>query len=213
MGWVRGESFWFLCPYFADVFEGREALEGFEPPPIIMGVDEVVQVGVELLMAVVMIALDGGVLDRPVHAFHLAIGPGMSDLGETMLDPVFSAAHVEHMGDVRGGRAVNVARRKRELDAIVRQHGVDFVRNRGDQRDQEGGGCAPVRVAHKLDEDELAGAVDRHIQVQLAFCRPDLGDVEMNVADGVGLECLLRLRVSSHLRKLADPVALQTTMP
>src|SRR6185312_2827964 len=105
MGWVTGESVGFLGPYFADVFEGREALEGFEPPPIIIGVDEVVKVGVELPMAFVMIAFDGGVLDRPVHAFHLAIGPGMLDFGEAVLDPVFFASHVEHMGDVRGCRA------------------------------------------------------------------------------------------------------------
>lgn len=85
----------------------------------------------------------------------------MLDLGEAVLNPVFLAAHVEPRGDGRGGRAVSVARRKRELDAVVRQHGVDFVWNRCDQRDQEGGGCAPVRVAHKLDHDELAGAVDR----------------------------------------------------
>ena len=76
---------------------------------------------------------------------------------------------------------------------------MDFVGNRGDQRNQEGGGCAPVRVAHKLNEDKLAGAVDRHIQVQLAFRCSDLGDVDMKVADGVGLEFLFRLFVSDHV--------------
>jgi len=131
-----------VCPYVTDVFEGCEAFESFEPPPIIIGVDEVVKVGVELPRALVMRACDGGILDRPVQAFHLAIGPGMLDLGAAVLNPVFLAAHVEQMGDVRGGRAIRVARRKRELDAVVRQHGVDGVGNRGDQRDQEGGGCA-----------------------------------------------------------------------
>lgn len=150
-------------------------------------------------MALVMVAFDGGIFDRPVHAFHLAIGPGMLDLGAAVLNPVFVAAHVEHMGDVRGGRTVSVARRKRELDPVVRQHGVDFVGNRCDQRDQEGGGGAPVRVAHKLDEDELAGAVDRHLQVQLAFRRSHLSDIDMKVADGVCRECLLWLLDSRHV--------------
>lgn len=199
MGWVRGKSFWFLCLDFADVFEGREALEGFEPPPIIIRVDEVVKVGVELPMALVMVAFDGGIFDRPVHTFHLAIGPEMLDLGAAVLNPVFVATHVEHMGEVRGGRAVSVARWKRELNPVVRQHGVDFVGNRCDQRDQEGGGCAPVRVVHKLDEDELAGAVDRHIQVQLAFRRSDLSDVDMKVTDRVCLKFLLRWLVSGHV--------------
>ncbi len=135
-------------------------------------------------MAVVMIALDGCFLDRPVHAFNLAIGPGMFDLGEAVFDPVFFTSHVEHMGDVGSWRAVSVARRKRELDAVVRQHGVDFVWDCCDQRDQDGGGRAPVRLAHELDEDELAGAVDRHVQVQLALRRSHRGDVDVKVANG-----------------------------
>lgn len=119
-------------------------------------------------MAVVMIARDGGVLDRPVHAFNLAIGPGVFDRGEAVLDPVCFTAHVEHMGDGRGGRAVSVAQWKRELDASVRQHGVDFVWHRCDQRDKKGYGRAPVCLAHEMDENERAGTVDCHVQVYLA---------------------------------------------
>ncbi len=48
MGWIEGKSAWFDYPYFADVFEGRETLEGLRPPPVIIGVDEVMEVGFEL---------------------------------------------------------------------------------------------------------------------------------------------------------------------
>lgn len=72
MDWIEFESFWLFCPDFADVFVRREAIEGLEPPRIIIGVDEVDQVGLELLMAVIVIAFDGGLLDGPVHALHLA---------------------------------------------------------------------------------------------------------------------------------------------
>ena len=68
-------------------------------------------------MAVVVIALDGCVLDRPVHAFDLPIGPGVLDLGEAVLDAVFTATHVEHMGHVSSGWAVSVAWRIGKLDA------------------------------------------------------------------------------------------------
>jgi hypothetical protein len=67
-------------------------------------------------------------------------------------------------------------------------------------------------VAPKLDEDEFAGAVDRHLQGPLVFCRSDLGDVEMKVAEGVCLEFLRRWLVSSHFRQPADPVALQAPL-
>ena len=39
-----------------------------------------------------------------------------------------------------------------------------------------------------LDKDELGGAVDRDEQVELALCRPNFGDVDMEVADRIGFE-------------------------
>ena len=101
MVWVEFKSVGFGCPYFADVFEGREAFEGLQPPPIIVGVDEVIQVRSQLRVAVIMAAFDGGLLDRPVHPFGLPVGRGMLDLGQPMLDLVFVAAHVEHVRRVK----------------------------------------------------------------------------------------------------------------
>lgn len=175
MGWIEGKSVWLGCPYFADVFEGCEALEGLQPPPVIVGVDEVVEMCSELRVAVIMVSFDGSLLDRPVHPFDLPIGPGMLDLGEPVFDPVLFAPHVEHVGYPSRCGAVGVAWREGKLDAIIGQHGVDFVWHGFDQGDQEGRGCHPVRLGHELDEGELAGAVDAHIQVQLAFSGADFG--------------------------------------
>ena len=74
MGWIEDKSVWLCCPYFADVFEGREALEGLQPTPVIVGVNEVVEVGGQLRVAVVMVSLEGCFLDRTVHPFDLAVG-------------------------------------------------------------------------------------------------------------------------------------------
>jgi len=63
-------------------------------------------------VTVVMIALNGGFLDCPVHTFDLAVGPRMLDLGKPVLDPVLAAAHVEHMGHAPGRWAIGVARWK-----------------------------------------------------------------------------------------------------
>ena len=73
---IEDKSVWFDCPYFADVFEGCEALEGLQSSPIVICVDEVVEVGGELGMAVVMVSLDSRLFDRPVHPLDLPIGPG-----------------------------------------------------------------------------------------------------------------------------------------
>ena len=44
MGWIEVKSAWLGCPHFADVFEGFEALGGLQPPPIIVGAGEVMEV-------------------------------------------------------------------------------------------------------------------------------------------------------------------------
>lgn len=72
----------------------------------------------------------------------LAIGPWMFGLGRAVLDVVRGAGVFEGMcpeefavcdgfPDQRHGRAAGAGRR--ELDAVVGEYGVDFVRNRLDQ--------------------------------------------------------------------------------
>jgi hypothetical protein len=87
----------------------------------------------ELLMAVVVVAFDGRVLEGSVHPFDLTVGPGMVDLGEAVLDVVLAAAHGEHVCHRASPRAGGVARRITELDAVVGQDRVDLVRHGCDQ--------------------------------------------------------------------------------
>src|SRR6476646_11784390 len=56
-------------------------------------------------MSFIVIALDGGLLERSVHPFDLAVGPWMVGLGETMLDLVLAADTIEHVHPVAGSRA------------------------------------------------------------------------------------------------------------
>ena len=139
-----------------------------------------------------MVAFDGGFLDRPVHALDLAVGPGMLDLGQPMFDAILPAAHIEHMRHVSCRRAVRVARRESELDAIVGENGVDLVGDSRDQSFEEGRGRGPSRLLDQLHEGELAGAIDGDIEIELAFGGLDLGDVDMEIADRISLELFLR---------------------
>lgn len=77
MGWIESERFGFDCPSFADVFIRCEAFECLEALGEIVGVDEVSQVGLELIVAVIMIAFDSGLLDGAVHAFDRTGGPAV----------------------------------------------------------------------------------------------------------------------------------------
>lgn len=48
-------------------------------------------------MAIVVVPFDSRFLDLPVPSLDLAVGPGMLDSCEPVLDPVITATHVEHV--------------------------------------------------------------------------------------------------------------------
>jgi len=79
---VKCKPFGIGCPDFADVFVAGEATQGFEAAAVIVGIGEVVEVRNQLGMAIAMIAFDGSLLDRAVHALDLTVGPGMFRLGK-----------------------------------------------------------------------------------------------------------------------------------
>ena len=57
--------------------------------------DEVGKVLPKLVVAVIVEALDGGILDRAVHALDLTIGPGMARLRQAGLDAEIGASCLE----------------------------------------------------------------------------------------------------------------------
>jgi hypothetical protein len=69
---IKCEPLWLRSPEFADELVGRLAFEGLEAAEIVSG-DEVGEVPAELVMALVVEALDGGVLDGTVHPLDHAI--------------------------------------------------------------------------------------------------------------------------------------------
>lgn len=91
---IEVESFGLVCPSLADELAWGEAAQALEAAGEIVGRDEVVEVPPELVVAVVVEAFDGAVLDGAVHPFDLAVRPGMVDAGEAVLDAVLGAIDV-----------------------------------------------------------------------------------------------------------------------
>lgn len=112
MGWIKCESFGFGSRAFDDELGGREAAKGLQASPKVVGVEEARVMTLELLVVFVVEARDRCVLDGAVHAFDLAVGPGVLDFGEVVFDPELYAAHVEHVRDEGCGRSVGVAWRE-----------------------------------------------------------------------------------------------------
>lgn len=94
---IEPESFGLFCPDAADVFIRREASKGREPAGEIVCRDEIIDMSAELVVAVVAIAFDGFLLDRPVHPLDLAICPGMLGFGQPVVDAVSPACSIERM--------------------------------------------------------------------------------------------------------------------
>lgn len=64
----------------------------------------------------------------------------------------------------------------------------------------------------QFDEGKLRGAIDGDKHVQLALFGAHLGNVNVEIADRVALELVLRRLVAIDIRQAADAVTLQATM-
>ncbi len=207
-GRVESKPLRVFLPGSADELVGSKALECLEALGEVVSHQEGPDVFLEVLMGLVIELLDGGFFQGAVHAFDLAVGPGMVDPGEAVLDAV---GHADAVEDVLEGVAVPLV--VAELDAVVGEDGMDLVRHSCNQVAQELSGLHLASRRMQLGVDELRGAVDGHEQPQLALFSADFGDVHMKVPDRIGLELLLlRGIVAFDLRQAADAVPLQTAM-
>ena len=154
----------------------------------------------------VVIPLDGGLFDCPVHALDLPVGPGRVHLCQPVFGLMVCAHTVE---DVFEGNPVLLA--MGELYTIVGQDRVDPVRHDRAQIAQELGGNHFSRALMQFDIGELRGPVDGDKQPDFTFAGARFGDVDMEISDQVALECLLWL-VFFTLRQAAEPMALQAAV-
>lgn len=152
----------------------------------------------QLLMAVVMEAFDGCLFDCPVHPFNLTIRPGMIGFRQTVFEPVRFTDHVEaHLA--RPGR-IAITGLFSELDAVIRQNGMNPVRNDAQEMFEEFPGRLPVGFPGQLCDGKFTRPVDGNEEVQLAFSGLDLGDIEMKEPNRIAFETLTFGLVSLDVR-------------
>src|SRR3954453_2605703 len=105
---IENESSGLFCPGTADVFVRGKAFQDLETTGEIVSGDEVDQVGSELVVAVIVIAVDGRLFDRTVHPLDLPIGPWVTGLGQAMLDTVGSADLSEAVNPLPSRPAITI---------------------------------------------------------------------------------------------------------
>jgi hypothetical protein len=102
---IEPELIRFFCPPFADEFVRGETFQRFEALGEVVGCQEDAEVLTKLIVGLIVVAAHGCFFQGSVHALNLAVGPGMVRFGKPVLDAVFLAAHIEHMGGVPRGWA------------------------------------------------------------------------------------------------------------
>jgi len=209
---IENESSGLFCPGTADVFVRGKAFQDLETTGEVVSGDEVDQVGSELVVAVIVIAVDGRLFDRAVHPLDLPIGPWVIGLGQAMLDAVGSADLIEAVDPVSSGPAITVFWQVSELNTVIGQHRMQPVWHCRDQGFQETHGGRTVRLLVQGDEGEFRGPIDRDEQVELSLCCAQLGDVDVEIADRVGFEFSLGGTLVLDLREARDAVPLQAAM-
>ena len=132
---VQSESLRLFCPELTDSFKRRESTKTLKALGEVVRIEEGGQMRAKTFVGRVEEPANGCVLDGAVHPFDLAIGPRMIEFREAMVDAVLRAGQVKGVGPkalMAGDQLLNLddgptAMRRRELKAIVGEHGVDRV--------------------------------------------------------------------------------------
>ena len=70
---INVKAFWLICPYLADVFVRREALQCFEASSEVVSLYETVHMRFQLVVRSIVIPFHGGFLSGLVHPFDLSV--------------------------------------------------------------------------------------------------------------------------------------------
>ncbi len=164
----------------------------------------------QLIVGFVVEAFYSRVLDCSVHPLDLPIGPRVVGLGQPVLDPVGFADHIEaHRPGIDG---VAVPRLLCELNAVIGENGVDLIGHSVEQMLQELPGRLSVSRCNELSDGELGRSVNAYKEIELAFGRLHLCDVDMEEPYGVALELLSLGLVAFAIRQARDAVSLKAPM-
>jgi hypothetical protein len=122
MAWVDGKAFRLFLPAFADVLIRGQAFERFESLREIIGHQEGLQMLFQVVMSLIVILFHGGLFERAVHPFDLAIGPGMVGCGQPMVNPMLMTDAIKDMM-----KGLDIALPIGKLNTVIGEHRVDLV--------------------------------------------------------------------------------------
>ena len=157
----------------------------------------------KLIVCLVMVAAHCCFFQGAVHALNLAVGPGMLRLCEPVFNGRFAAgAPKDMLKRVIGALWID------ELSTVIREDGVNFIGDGAGQVSQELRRRQFPSLIVELSEGEFGCPVHGHEEVELPLFSSDLGNIDVEIADGVLFKRPLRRLVAFDIRQPADAIAL-----
>lgn len=107
---------------------------------------------------------------------------------------------------------VPIAGLLRELDTVIGEDGVDAIGDGLEQMFEEFPRGLAIRLFHELGHGKLAGPVNADEEIELSLHRLNLGNVDMEEANGVSFETLPLWFVALDIRQARDAMPLKASM-
>jgi hypothetical protein len=149
----------------------------------VVGGDEGIEVGFQVVEGLLVEGPHGGVLDGTVHSLGLAVGPGVIGFGELVGDGVLAADAIEDVQAVLRGRTRAFVGTVGKRGAVVGQDGMELVAEGGDNAAQERGAGQHRGARVQLDVGKLRDAIDGEEHVHLALGAAQFADIDVDVSD------------------------------
>jgi len=130
---------------------------------------------------------DGGFLDCPHHPLGLSIGSGMIGSGLAMYDAIFLTDGTEDIADKAIFSPFVVLD---ELNAVIREYGMDFVTGCFDKGFEKACGDEFRRFAIDSGKGNLRSPIDSDEEKAFASLVSQFGNVDVKITDLVCLEAL-----------------------
>ena len=121
---IKPKAFRLLLPTLADVLVGRQPSKHLESFGKVISREKLREMLFELLVRLIVVALDRRLLDGAIHPLDLSVSPRMIDFRQTMFNSVFVTDAVKQVHK-RPFIFCSVG----ELNAVVSQNRVNVIRH------------------------------------------------------------------------------------
>lgn len=192
MVWLSFEDFGLSFAEMLDCLKRCFEAEYFELLGIVVSQQPVPNMAVQISDGGMMEGADGGFLDRPYHPLGLSIAE-MVGRSLAMFDAICRADRTKDITDTTIFSSFVVLD---ELNTVIREYGMDFVRDCFDEGFERACGDEFCRFVINSGKSNLRSSINRDIEKSFATFVSQFGNVDVKITDLVCFEPLRLLPIA-----------------